>query len=377
MPKLRPNRYQQFSLLKGVSMKNDLIFLYPQSGRNLLIHTGKTLIESVGTKTIKEIIHAVLCGENLRDSTERITRKRLILSNASLMMLFLNGYFNQENFIEDFTRKSVEQIKASPKNKDRWILQWLLGLTDKQVQNVLRDKAVELDKYRIEFDKNIEESLEKLSNDFGRLEGKISLKGKSAKVDWKFFSYLFTAIGSQTLTLRGSDKSLYGKLFEGLILGTTLTTLGFKLIDPKSPGQIEKVFWLSERKDKRESDATLIYKPGKGVRFDIGFIGRGNPEISLDKVSRFETEIRFGRTTHYLSTFIIVDRIGERSRLKELAKRVKGIVIQMSMSYWPKELAYYLNKTLGFKHKILKMNSEEVDAYLKKSIERIDIGKFI
>jgi hypothetical protein len=73
-----------------------------------------------------------------------------------------------------------------------------------------------------------------------------------------------------------------------------LHILGFEYVTPP-PHKTSRVFWLSSREERRESDATLLYEAGKGVRFDIGFIGRGNPEISLDKVSRFEREISLGR----------------------------------------------------------------------------------
>jgi len=358
-------------------MTDKLISLYPKEGKDLLSRSGDNLIRGVGTKTIKEVIYSVLCGENLRDSTEQLTRKRLLLSNGSLLMLFLNGYFKDEDFINQISKLSVEQLKDSKKKEDRWILEWIVGLTDKQVQNVLRDSPVELDRYRSELDETINEALERLAKDFGKLDGKITLGGKEAKIDWKFLSFLFTAIGSQTLTLRGSEKSMYGKLFEKLILGTALTALGFKQIDKDRPTSVSKVFWLSEQADKRESDATLIYSMGKGIRFDIGFIGRGNPEISLDKVTRFEREIEFGRKKHFLATFIIVDRIGEKSRIYEMAKRVNGTVIQMSMSYWPKELAVKLKERIGYKHKILKMNDEEISKFLKSEVDRVDVSKFI
>lgn len=355
---------------------NKLISLYPNEGKDLLSF-GNSLISGVETKTIKEVIYSVLCGENLRDSTEQLTRKRLLLSNGSLLMLFLNGYFNDNDFIDKIPKLSVEQLKDSKRKENRWILEWMIGLTDKQVQNVLRDNPIELDRYRTRLDKTINESLERLANDFGEVEGNIILNDKEVKLNWKFLSFLFMAIGSQTLTLRGSEKSMYGKLFEKLILGTVLTVLGFNQIDKNNPTKTQKVFWLSEQADKRESDATLIYSIGKGIRFDIGFIGRGNTEISLDKVTRFEREIEFGRTKHYLATFIIVDRIGEKSRIYEMAKKVDGTVIQMSMSYWPKELAKKLKEVVGYEHEIIDMDEESVKGFLKTKIDKVDISKFV
>jgi hypothetical protein len=53
-------------------------------------------------------------------------------------------------------------------------------------------------------------------------------KGKQTPLTWKDITRLTTAIGSLTLTIRGSDKSIYGKLFERLILGSVLSILGFQ-----------------------------------------------------------------------------------------------------------------------------------------------------
>lgn len=52
----------------------------------------------------------------------------------------------------------------------------------------------------------------------------------------------------------------------------------------------------------------------------------------------------FGRQLHYMSTIVIVDRIGQNSRIKELASAINGEIVQMSMSYWVKEIAQILKK---------------------------------
>jgi len=111
-----------------------------------------------------------------------------------------------------------------------------------------------------------------------------------------------------------------------------LQILGFKHVT-FPPKRTNRVFWLTDRLGSRESDATALCSPGQAVRFDIGFIGRGNPEISRDKVSRFERQLEVGKPRYYCGTFVIVDRIGERSRLVEQAKLINGTVIQMSMRY--------------------------------------------
>jgi hypothetical protein len=190
-------------------------------------------------------------------------------------------------------------------------------------------------------------------------------------------SYLLNTIGSETLTVRGSEKSAYGKLFEKLILGSLLSILGFKFVDRDKLTEFNKVFWLAEQGERRESDATLLYSPGMGVRFDIGFIGRGNPEISLDKVTRFEKEIELASRKWYLATIIVVDRIGKNSRIEKLAQKVGGSIVQMSMSYWPRQVARELNKAVGFSHSILKLSNEAFENYVKREIQKVPLEKLI
>ena len=120
---------------------------------------------------------------------------------------------------------------------------------------------------------------------------------------WSLLLRMFVAVGAQTLSIRGSEKFMYGKLFEKFILGSLLTILDFNHTVAGTSGVM--IFWLSDAADKRESDATALLRPGTGVRFDIGFIGKGNPEISLDKVSRFGAVMETGEVKHEMSTIIL------------------------------------------------------------------------
>lgn len=248
---------------------------------------------------------------------------------------------------------------------DEWMLNWSLGLTDKAVQNVLRDDHLGLTGYTRRFLDTLRDTAETAKNEFGDLAGTLRVGDKEVPLDWFFLLYLATSIGSQTLTIRGSEKSLYGKLFEKLVLGSALHVLDFEF-EPGGPTDLSRrQFWMSTT-EKRESDATLLMAPGKGVYFDIGFIGRGNPEIILDKVSRFERTAEFAEKEHDMVTFIIVDRIGARSRVEELAGRIDGTVIQMSLSYWPQLLAQRLRERFDdYRHEILDAEHEEVDRVLE------------
>ncbi len=170
---------------------------------------------------------------------------------------------------------------------------------------------------------------------------------------------------------------MYGKLFEKLILGSLLTILGFEKIDSTKSNKSKKVFWLSQREEKRESDATLLLNPGTGIRFDIGFIGPGNTEISLDKVSRFEKEMEHGKKLHFMSTIILVDRIGEGSNITHLAKEIEGDIVQMSMAYWVKQVCEILKSKTDFKHPLTKISDEKSIRYIEDAMKNMDLKSFI
>jgi len=252
-----------------------------------------------------------------------------------------------------------------------------MGLTIKGIQNILRSDDKHVGKYLSELEKSFSSAAKQSKKEFGTLTTEIVLNNKNYSLSWHSILQLFSALGTQTLAIRGSEKSLYGKLFEKLILGSLLSILGFELIDPKISTKSNKVFWLSQRTNKRESDATLLLKPGIGVRFDIGFIGPGNTEISLDKVSRFEREMDFGRKLYYMSTIILVDRIGEGSRIKELAKKIDGNIIQISMTYWVKEICQILKSTIGFEHNLVKLSNEDSLKYIINEMKSIELNKFV
>ena len=241
----------------------------------------------------------------------------------------------------------------------------------------MRDDPDAIAGYRDRYIQICDEVIAARKTDKGTLQGEITINGnQKAQINWLWMTYLLNTIGAQTLAIRGSEKSAYGKLFEKLVLGSLLHILGFKQIIPP-PQEYEKVFWLTSRNEKRESDATLLYELGQGVRFDIGFIGRGNPEISLDKVTRFEREISLGRSKFFMATIILVDRIGTNSRIERMAKEVQGTIIQMSAGYWPKQVAQVLNKTLGFKHDLTRMNDSEIEKYLQNAMRKVPLEQFI
>ena len=359
-------------------MKKTIKNFIPQIGKRLARYTAKDMILRIGQDAINDVVTSVLCGGNIRNLTEELTKKRIALSNAGMFYTYFKAISEIDNFVDDFYKLAQEDLKTKGVPKDEKLyLEWMLGLTGKSLQNVHRG-GYDSDKYIKELNNLIEEASSDIINEIGEINVRISTKGTVEPVvaSWKSLLHIFLAIGTQTLALRGSEKSLYGKLFEKLILGSALTILGFDFIDKNDTEKLNKVFWLSERENKRESDATLLLKPGVGVRFDIGFIGSGNSEISLDKVSRFERVMERGNNKTFMTTIILIDSIGANSRISTMAKEIDGHIIQMSMSYWVRELAIILNKSTEFEHKLIQMTNEESIDYIQAKMQNLDIKKF-
>jgi len=345
----------------------------------LLSTSGAKLVQQIGIEVVRGVVYDVLTGRNLRDSTEVLTRRRIATLNLATVGMLVKGSTTSKEFIQNLPQLASEILQRKKITKaERWIAQWVLGLTDKAFQNVLRDEPQALIEYRNRYIQACEEVISECEREQGALSGVLELdSGIKAEINWLFITYLLNTIGAQTLAIRGSEKSAYGKLFEKLVLGSLLYILGFRPVSSEHPEKLHRVFWLSSREERRESDATLLYEAGKGVRFDIGFIGRGNPEISLDKVSRFEREISLGRSRWYMATIIIVDRIGANSRIEQLAKEVDGTIVQMSMAYWPQQVARELHRVLGYEHKLINMRQSEIGAYLQAELRKVPLEEFI
>ncbi len=353
--------------------------LMSEESLNLLSTSGPELVRKMGMDTVRTVVLDVLSGRNLRDSTEMLTRRRLAALNASTVAMFLKGAKIQPDFVEQLPSIAERILKQERLSKsEKWVTQWALGLTGKASQNVLRDDASLLAEYRERYVSTCEQVIRESVAEFGDLSGEIRLDDDAmTALSWKFMVYLLGTVGAQTLTIRGSEKPVYGKLFERLVLGSLLHILDFRFTGSDAPKRFTREFWLSSQGEGRESDATALWQAGQGARFDIGFIGRGNPEISLDKVTRFAREIELGQSTWYMATIIIVDRIGRGSRIKDMARDVDGDIVQMSMTYWPQEVAQILNRRMEFQHPLVDMHHSEIRDYLKEVMKSVPLEDFL
>lgn len=351
--------------------------LVPQNFESLLESKGVTFIKRTGEENVRKVIIDVLCGNNLRASTEHLTRLRLGRLNAATFMIYLSGLQTMKNFSREIPKMAQCGITGKTTKAEKELCKWMIGLTGKGIQNVLRDDTNQLMKYT----KTFAETLKHLAEDTERESGKMNCCVKRTKerevvLDWHDLLSLFCTIGSQTLAIRGSEKSTYGKLFERLVLGSVMSCLGFEHTT-YPPTKTSKVFWLSSRVGEREADATLLVAPGQAIRFDLGFIGRGNPEITKDKVSRFERNLEISAQPYHSATCIIVDRVGEWSGLEDQAGRAGAKVIQMSMSYWPIELAKWLSTKFQHSSDIAKCRAENLPSLLNKKLVNICFDDFV
>ena len=79
----------------------------------------------------------------------------------------------------------------------------------------------------------------------------------------------------------------------------------------------------------------------------------------------------------FLDFFKYLRNRAKVSRINEMAEKIGGQIIQMSMSCWVKEVAINLNKKAGFKHKILKMSDEESIEWVRTQMKSVNLKDFI
>ncbi len=347
-------------------------------GRSNIKATRTDFTNTTGADGMKDIIRKVLLGGNVRDTTEFITQRRLLGSYASIIDLFTRSIAEKTVNVHEYAKYVAADLTRARSDEQRILDLWLLGLTKKGLDNIVRDET-NLSAYKSAFADSVSETAADMRDHFGEISGNIVLNGNKIGIDWNTILLLCATLGAQTLSIRGSAKSMNGKLFEKLMLGSLLSIMGFEYC-PNPPAKIrkeQKLFWLSHMdENERETDATLVFN-GNAVSIDIGFIGKGNPEITLDKVTRFNRYKQIAGMNHEMSTIIIVDTVGENSDLFNKAERVDGIVLQMSHSGWVTEFAQALKKVFNIDHPLRCINHCELDNYLKTALEPIDITKFI
>ncbi len=352
-----------------------LLDAFPSTAIDLLSGSGRDFIRRIGEEAARVAVLGVLKGENVRTQTEYLTRARISQLSAAVLAQYVCASSAIPGFSENFFDVAMDAIAKKNRRHPAYLsAQWFLGLTGKSVQNVLRGDSENLTEYVEKFSAALTDSASRVRESIGEYSISIDRGDESEiELDWERMLRVTTAIGAQTLTVRGSDKSMYGKLFERLVLGSVLTMLGFHLVSG-SARNVNDVgaFWLSDSEDNRECDATAVIGRGRVLRFDIGFIGPGNSEISKDKLSRFSAEGKIKGAKTYSKTFIVVDRLPDTSKTLEAAKRLQAEIIQMSMKFWPIELARKL-KEAGWGSPMASVREGDIASWLEQKIETVNL----
>ena len=292
--------------------------------------TGKTVLKNYPIETIKAVIVNSMCGGNVREFTEPITKERLGILYTGLFVTLLRA--SEFYSISEILEKSYREYLDTPSNDPRHLfLQWILGLTGKQIQNVLRSDDSSVESYLNLAKDSFLNSSKIAEKEFGNIDLKISTNDHTTLWNWQEIHALLASTGTQTLAIRGSEKAIYGKKFQYLILGSSLNLLGFSF-DKGSSGNA-MTYWFQSKNETRESDATAIIDSKFGLRFDIGFIGKGNPEITLDKLTRFDGKLDQNSQIN-LKTMIVIDQLGKKSKTKKISAQIGVSVFEMCSPNW-------------------------------------------
>jgi len=192
--------------------------LLTPSALELLSANGSELVRQIGLDAVRGVVLDILCGRNLRDSTEVLTRRRIAALNLATLTLFFKGSSLSDDSIADLPALSQEILSRKRIDKaERWLAQWMLGLTDKAFQNILRDEPKALQDYSERYIRTCQDVIVAHANEQGELQGQIQLSGVlKAQINWLWMTYLLNAIGAQTLAIRGSGKSAYGNCSKNL-----------------------------------------------------------------------------------------------------------------------------------------------------------------
>ena len=105
-------------------------------GLSLVKYSGKEFVDKLGLEIVQGVVGSILKGKNVRDLTESLTQRRILLVSASLIVTYLKGLSSFEDFeksLNDLVKRNV-RMRLSLSEK-RYLL-WFIGLTGKAEFNL-------------------------------------------------------------------------------------------------------------------------------------------------------------------------------------------------------------------------------------------------
>lgn len=333
-------------------------------------------ISNIGSKELKENLNKVLHGGNYHMLTEN--RCKYMIYDACHQLQTLIENLNNKLSDSDCDKSSDSNFRdliysfgiyllTSPQNSlERTVSLWILGLTKKGFDNIIgtSNKTYSVIDYCKKYINEIDYTL-KSEND-----EEITLTRR--------LNYIkIISSSSLSLAIRGSMKSMTGKLLERLILGLSLSSFNFTFIphDELKDYNFKKdkvYFWLSDTEEKngREKDATIIYN-NKAINIDIGLIGIGNPEIASDKLTRYRSQLNINNKTYNAHTIVIVAFKNSGQTIDQAAKESNTDIISINNNeLW----TFMLYKKICTFFEIEPQNLEEFNKSSRKKIDTISIS---
>jgi hypothetical protein len=270
----------------------------------------RRLREALSPAVIRELVGQLIQGGNYREISERYTRERLLMSTSWLLHV---AYTFKCCYGDSWRSALLRRLEEQPlRSQEQYLRLWLLGLTRKTAQNVgiSREEEEEFLSRMVEHAGDVASAA---GLQYGPLLVRVGQQRPESMVEFSHEEtlWLMAMVGALTLTIRGSQKSFYGKRLEKAFLHAALLLLGLR--EPED-------FSLAIGRDievEREVNGEVRTKRGM-ARIDMSLIGQGNQEVSEDKLNRV------GR-----NGIVLVDKLGGRSQVPETARRHGVKIIQI------------------------------------------------
>lgn len=139
-----------------------------------------------------------------------------------------------------------------------------------------------------------------------------------------------------SLSKKGGLKSMMGNLLEDPVLYAALTLCGLEFSGRNSVPEENGQFTLDLREagaHHRQADA-VVRLHGSLIYFDIGWVSDSNPELTADKMQRFQNLSQ----DEYANTIVIISQAAENGEVRRIADETNATLIVMDGNAWVTEL---------------------------------------
>lgn len=139
-----------------------------------------------------------------------------------------------------------------------------------------------------------------------------------------------------SLSKKGGLKSMMGNLLEDPVLFAALKLCGLEFCGRNSVLEENGQFTLDLRaagEHHRQADAAVMISESL-IYFDIGWVSDSNPELTADKLQRFQNLSQ----NEYANTIVIISQAAEGGEVRRIAAETNATLIVMGGNAWVTEL---------------------------------------